>query len=130
MEPQCFVDLPEGDYTISVAVPEGYNPTTENSYELALKAGDKTYLNFGAQENSMTEEQAPIIPPPGSDRSPLLGIVGALFLLAGVGGGDFCTKNVEAQVILRLSKHHSTEIEDHLEWSRCKKRFTSIITRW
>jgi hypothetical protein len=28
-EPQCFENLPEGSYTISVAVPEGYNPTTQ-----------------------------------------------------------------------------------------------------
>jgi LysM repeat protein len=92
LEPQCFVDLPEGDYTISVAVPEGYNPTTETSYELPLKAGDKTYLNFGAQVNSLTAAQAPIIPSPGSGRSPLLGVVGALFLLAGIGVAIFARR--------------------------------------
>jgi LysM repeat protein len=95
LEPQCFVDLPEGDYTISVAMPEGYNPTTETNYELPLKAGDKTYLNFGAQANSSTIAEAPIIPPPGGGRSPLLGIIGVLFLLAGIGAAIFARRMVK-----------------------------------
>jgi hypothetical protein len=56
---QCFNDLPEGEYTISVAVPEGYNPTTQASYELELGPGDQTYLNFGAQANTLTQAEAP-----------------------------------------------------------------------
>ena len=48
-EHQCFKELPEGTYTVSVAVPAGYNPTTETDYETPLKAGDETYINFGAQ---------------------------------------------------------------------------------
>ncbi len=94
LDPQCFVDLPEGDYTISVAMPEGYNPTTETSYELPLKAGDKTYLNFGAQANSLTGVETPIIPPPGGGRSPLLGIIGILFLFAGIGAAIFARRMV------------------------------------
>ena len=31
-EPTCFQDLPEGDYNISLAVPDGYNPTTRMNY--------------------------------------------------------------------------------------------------
>jgi LysM repeat protein len=85
LEPACYEELPEGDYTISVAVPEGYNPTTQNSYELALHAGDITYVNFGAQANTQTLAEAPAIPAPEGGRSPLLGIVGVIFLLAGAG---------------------------------------------
>jgi LysM domain/SdrD B-like domain len=84
LEPQCFKDLPEGEYTVSVAVPEGYNPTTLSSYALELKAGDETYLDFGAQPNSDNQAQQPILPAEGK-RSPMLGILGGLFLLAGLG---------------------------------------------
>jgi hypothetical protein len=85
LEAQCFMDLPEGEYTISVAIPAGYNATTETSNEIALRGGDRTFLNFGAQANSQTVADAPVIPASGEKRSPLLGIVGGLFLLAGVG---------------------------------------------
>lgn len=84
VEHQCFPELPEGTFTISVAVPEGYNPTTETDYETPLKAGDETYINFGAQANSQTLAEAPIIPAPEGRRSPILGIIGGLFLLAGL----------------------------------------------
>jgi LysM repeat protein len=88
-EHECFPELPEGNYTISVAVPEGYNPTTETDYETPLKAGDETYINFGAQANSQTLAEAPVIPAPEGQRSPILGIIGGLFLLAGVGVAIF-----------------------------------------
>ena len=97
LEPQCFEDLPEGSYSISVAVPEGYNPTTETSYELELKAGDKTYLNFGAQANSQTLAEAPVIPAPEGGRSPLLGIIGGLFLLAGIGAAIFAGRMLKTR---------------------------------
>ncbi len=84
IDPKCFEQLPEGDYTISVAVPEGYNATTQNSYELELGAGDITYINFGAQANTQTLAEAPSIPTPEGSRSPILGILGGLFLLAGI----------------------------------------------
>lgn len=82
-EHYCFPDVPEGDYNVSVAVPVGYNSTTINNYALSLKAGDETYLNFGAQANSEKLAEAPA--PAGSGNNPLLGLVGGLFLLAGVG---------------------------------------------
>jgi hypothetical protein len=84
-EHQCFNDLPEGEYTITIAVPEGYNPTTNNTEEVLLNAGDTTYLNFGAQINSENE----VIPVTEGGKSPLLGIVGGLFLIAGIGVAIF-----------------------------------------
>ncbi|HEX7973502.1 MAG TPA: LysM peptidoglycan-binding domain-containing protein, partial [Anaerolineales bacterium] len=72
-DPYCFKDVPEGSYNISVAVPSGYNPTTGNSAAVTLKAGDETYLDFGAQKNTVTLAEAPT--PAGSGRSPLLLIV-------------------------------------------------------
>lgn len=80
---ECFDALPEGDYTVSVAIPEGLNPTTVTSYAIELKAGDKIFVDFGAQPNSETAAQAPA--PGGSGSSPLFGIVGGVLLVAGVG---------------------------------------------
>lgn len=95
LDPQCFEQLDEGDYTVTVAVPEGYNPTTVTNYALTLKAGDETYLDFGAQINSVTMEEEVIVPT-GSGKSPLLGIVGAVLLLAGVGLGIFASLMLKA----------------------------------
>jgi hypothetical protein len=89
-EPHCFTDLSEGEYTITVAVPDNYNPTTATSYVLDLRAGDETYLGFGAQVNSESEIEAPT--PEGRSRSPLLGILGGLVLLAGLGLAIFGTR--------------------------------------
>jgi hypothetical protein len=84
LDPQCFKDLPQDRYTISVAVPTGYNPTTPSSYVLDLNAGDTSYLDFGAQPNSQTQVDAPE-QPVESGRSPLFGIFGAVLLLVGAG---------------------------------------------
>jgi hypothetical protein len=96
-EAQCFPDLPEGDYTISVAIPAGYNATTQTSYNLPLNAGDQNYLNFGAQANSQTLAQAPAIPAPEGSKSPILGILGALFLLSGVGFALFARRLIKGK---------------------------------
>jgi LysM repeat protein len=93
---QCFEELPEGNYTISVAVPEGYNPTTDTSHEVILKAGDETYINFGAQANSQTIAEQPAIPATEGQRSPLLAIVGVLFLLAGLAGAIFAGRMLKS----------------------------------
>ncbi len=78
--PYCIDKVLEGDYTISVATPSGYNPTTSNTYQIAMGMGDTTYVDFGAQASSNTPVEAPILPPEGQ-RSPLLGIVGGIFLV-------------------------------------------------
>lgn len=82
--PICFKDVPESVYTISVAYPEGYNPTTVTNYTLELLAGDETYLDFGAQVNSETVVETPLTIEPDSQRSPLLGVLGGAFLVAGL----------------------------------------------
>lgn len=83
--PVCLKDVPEGEYNITVAVPEGYNPTTSLNYALKLQAGDQSTLDFGAQQNS---QAAPVSPEEGG-RSPVLGIVGGLLLVGGVGLGVY-----------------------------------------
>jgi LysM repeat protein len=82
LEPQCFDELDQGDYNVSVAIPDGYNPTTSLNYPVTLRAGDETFLDFGAQPNSETIREAPA--PVGEGKSPLLGILGGALLLVGV----------------------------------------------
>jgi hypothetical protein len=88
-EPTCFPEMPEGDYNVSMAVPEGYNPTTRMNYALALKAGDSSTLDFGAQLNS----QALPTPVAEGGRSPLMGILGIAVVLAGIGLGIYARMN-------------------------------------
>jgi LysM repeat protein len=83
--PICFDNLPEGDYNVSVAIPEGYNPTTNLNYAITVKAGDSIYLDFGAQPGSGASSPLVI----GGTRSPLLGIFGGILILAGVGLGFY-----------------------------------------
>jgi len=81
-KPVCFQDIPEGDYNVSVAPPQGYNPTTRLNYALTVRAGDQSTLDFGAQLSSQAQ-------PAGSDEpgstSPLLAIIGGVVLLGGLG---------------------------------------------
>ncbi len=88
-EALCFEDIPEGDYNISVAPPEGYNPTTTMNYPLTLKAGDRSTLDFGAQVSSQAQPAEAETTSNGGGRSPLLAILGVVFVLAGIGLGFF-----------------------------------------
>lgn len=83
--PVCFDGLPENEYNISVALPEGYNPTTVLNYSLKLNAGDLSTIDFGAQLNS---EAQPATPGEGG-RSPLLGLIGGALVLGGIGLGVY-----------------------------------------
>jgi hypothetical protein len=77
---QCFEELAEGSYTVSIAVPSGYNSTTLTNRAIDLAAGDTTYLGFAAHANSEAVVQS--LPPEEGGRSPLLGIIGGIFLLS------------------------------------------------
>ena len=81
--PLCFENVIEGEYTISVAVPQGYNPTTTTSRTIALKAGDTSTLDFGAQVS--IKAPPPTIVPESSSQVPLFGLLGAALILAGIG---------------------------------------------
>jgi hypothetical protein len=83
----CVEDLEEGEYNITVGIPDGYNPTTEFSANITLNPGDESYLDFGAQPNSVTIAEAPA--PVGTGRSPLLGILGGVVALLGIGLGIY-----------------------------------------
>jgi hypothetical protein len=96
IEPQCFDKVAEGDYTISVAVPEGYNPTTVMNYAVTLRAGDITYLDFGAQASSSIEVVEPLPVANEQGKSPMLGIIGGIFLLFGIALAVFAGKLIRS----------------------------------
>jgi hypothetical protein len=79
--PTCFDNVPQGDYNVSMAIPEGYNATMNTNYPLVLNAGDDTILDFGAQYSSVGQP----LEDPASQRSPLLAVLGAICILAGIG---------------------------------------------
>jgi hypothetical protein len=84
----CEDNLQEGDYNVSVAIPEGYNPTTALNSPVELLAGDITYLTFGAQAGSVViEETTPQSESTGT--TPLLGIIGLILLVGGIGLGVY-----------------------------------------
>jgi hypothetical protein len=89
LEPFCFAELMQGEYTVSVAVPEGYNPTTVLNYTLEVEPGTETYLDFGAQVSS--EAAAEASTSGSGSRSLLLGIAGGVLLLGGIGLAVYAT---------------------------------------
>ncbi|KAF0106413.1 MAG: hypothetical protein FD146_2584 [Anaerolineaceae bacterium] len=90
LDPVCFADVPGGKYTVSAAVPDGFNPTTTLSAEVEVGPGDSVYVNFGAQIKVETD------PVDGEKSSPLLGVFGALLLLAGIGLGVYAWRSKKA----------------------------------
>lgn len=84
--PVCFEELPLGEYTISVAAPQGYNPTTAQSATIQLNPGDATTLNFGAQAGGSSSGA---LTPEEGGRSPLMGLLGIVLLLSGAGLGFY-----------------------------------------
>jgi murein DD-endopeptidase MepM/ murein hydrolase activator NlpD len=87
----CFSDVPEGNYNIGVAIPDNYNPTTNLTYTLDVKAGDRAEVSFGAQSRDTAVAQ----PNPGQGggkTSPLLGFFGGFLLLGGIGLGWYALR--------------------------------------
>jgi hypothetical protein len=84
----CTEQLLEGDYNVSVAIPEGYNPTTSLNSPVVLLAGDITYLTFGAQAGSVVIDSSEALPDGGGSNA-LLGVIGGILLLGGIGLGVY-----------------------------------------
>jgi hypothetical protein len=84
----CFDDLPRGEYTVSVAAPQGYNATTAQSATIQLAPGDQTSLNFGAQAGSSSGLNL-LSPEEGGPPSPLMGLLGVVLLVGGAGLGVY-----------------------------------------
>src|ERR1051326_7265711 len=98
----CFKDVPAGDYNVSMAVPDSYNPTMLLSYKITVKAGDRASVDFGAQ--SKTETTAQTTAPQSSDtRSSSLGFIGLLLLLGGIGLGYYAYRSNQPKSKLKGS---------------------------
>ncbi len=83
-EALCFNDIPEGKYSISIAIPDGYNPTSSQNVSVLLKAGDTSTINFSAQVSGRSNA-----PEDNNEEggSVLLAVIGGLILVVGIGVG-------------------------------------------
>jgi hypothetical protein len=97
----CFIDVPQGEYNVSIAVPDTYNPTMLLSYTLTVKAGDRASIDFGAQSKTITASEA--ADPQQSGRSSMLGIFGLLLLLGGAGLGYYAYRSGQPKSKLKGS---------------------------
>ena len=85
-DPICFEKVIPGTYNISVAAPEGYNPTTQLNYTLDIKTGEQIYVDFGAQQAGKAKPQDPANQPGTSN---LLGIAGLVLVFTAIGLGVY-----------------------------------------
>ncbi len=98
----CFSDVPEGNYNIGAAIPDNYNATMSLNYTMDVKAGDRAFVDFGAQSRETTVA----VPTPGNDGgglSPLLGFFGGFLLLGGLGLGWYALRLRAPQSKLKRS---------------------------
>ena len=87
----CFSDVPQGQYNIGAAIPDNYNPTMALTYTLDVRAGDRAFVDFGAQSRQSSSGQGDG-ESSGNSTSPILGILGGLLLLGGIGLGWFALR--------------------------------------
>ena len=94
-EPVCFANIPPGEYLVTMALPGGFNRTTELSVTVELVPGDTSYLNFGAQPTAIFEPLTNVTDPgnSGGSSSLLIAVAGAVLLLAGIGVGVWAVIN-------------------------------------
>jgi murein DD-endopeptidase MepM/ murein hydrolase activator NlpD len=97
----CFEDVPGGEYNISVAPPDNFNPTMLMSYNLTIKAGDRASIDFGAQSKTITANQT--AEEQGGGRSSIMGIFGLLLLLGGAGLGYYAYRSSQPRSKLKNS---------------------------
>lgn len=88
----CFTNIPEGTYNITVGIPDNFNPTMSLSYSLKVNAGDRAFVDFGAQSKDVVVD-------PGAGgsgdggTSTVLVIFGVLLLLGGAGLGYYAWRS-------------------------------------
>jgi hypothetical protein len=91
----CFSDIPEGNYNITVGIPDNYNPTMDLNYSLDVNAGDLAFVDFGVQSQDVVVDPGAAETNSGnsSGRSVLLGVLGGIFLLGGAGLGYYAWRS-------------------------------------
>ncbi len=99
----CFEDVPEGNYNIGVAIPDNYNATTNLTYVLDVKAGDRAEVSFGAQSRDVAAAEPGGGSQGGGGTSPLLGFFGGFLLLGGLGLGYYALRLRTPQSKLKRS---------------------------
>ena len=97
----CFVDVPSGEYNVSMAVPDSYNATMLLSYTLTVKAGDRASIDFGAQSKTLTASEPAAAQT--NNKSSLLGVFGFLLLLGGAGLGYYAYRSGQPKSKLKGS---------------------------
>lgn len=97
----CFEEVPPGEYNVSVAIPDDYNPTMQVSYTLTVRAGDQASVDFGAQSKTVTVSDPDTSG--GGGRSAVLGIFGLLLLLGGAGLGYYAWRSSQPKSKLKGS---------------------------
>jgi len=97
----CFIDVPQGEYNVSIAVPDTYNPTMLLSYTLTVRAGDRASIDFGAQSKTISANAS--ADPQQGGRSSVLGIFGLLLLLGGAGLGYYAYRSGQPKSKLKGS---------------------------
>jgi murein DD-endopeptidase MepM/ murein hydrolase activator NlpD len=97
----CFEEVPPGEYNVSVAVPDEFNPTMQVGYTLTVRAGDQPSVDFGAQSKTVTVTDPEATG--GGSRSTALGIFGFLLLLGGAGLGYYAWRANQPKSKLRQS---------------------------
>lgn len=87
IEPLCFSNIAPGTYLVTMALPEGYNRTTELSMTIELYPGTTAYLNFGMQPNgdTISAENQQI----EETTNTMIGVIGFTFLVGGIGLGIY-----------------------------------------
>lgn len=85
LDPICE-EVPEGDYQITMAIPSGYNATTDlDLIEVNLQPGDQAILEFGAQVSTIAPVEVAAPTPQENAQDLLLAIAGGVLILLGIG---------------------------------------------
>jgi hypothetical protein len=84
--------VPEGKYNIGAAIPDNYNPTMSLTYTLDVRAGDRAFVDFGAQSRDATSTQPRSNQGGAGATSPMLGFLGGVLLLGGLGLGWYALR--------------------------------------
>ena len=90
VDPQC-TEVMEGNYSISMAIPSGYNPTVSMTSQIQVRAGEQVILEYGAQISTKAPEGpgAGETPQDGGSNNLMLVLMGGLFVVLGIGLGGY-----------------------------------------